>query len=60
MDQYVENLDTIPKNDIELRRAILHAAAQVDRDELKKACLSVYERCKLCLAQDGGRFEYLK
>ena len=53
-------MDMAPKNDIELRRAILHAASSVDRDQLKKACLSVYDRCKLCIAADGGRFEYLK
>ena len=49
----------INKNVVELRRAILLAHLScINKEELKKACLSVYDRCKLCIKEKGGRFEH--
>ena len=60
MDRFIEEMEPAPKNDIELRQAILKAASAIDRDQLKASCDSVYSRCKLCIEADGGRFEYMK
>ena len=53
-----EDMETYPKNEVELKRAILQDHLNIDKEQLKKACLSVYDRCKLCVAQKGGRLEY--
>ena len=57
MDDFSQKMDHVLKNDVELRRAILHPHLSVDNDQLQIACPGVYDRCKLCNGKKGGRFE---
>ena len=44
VDGFLQKMDHVPKNDIELRRAILQAHLSIGKDQLEMACLSVNDR----------------
>ncbi len=57
----IMNKDPMPiRNVAQLQGAITRAFAQVSREQVELAIRDFPKRLKLCIAKQGGQFEYAK